>query len=425
MVSKIEDDNRLVVTRIDCNNEPADESSDQKTVELIEHSCQLITRLDDSVIAVTNQQPITARRARGYVPDPIILSHEVPAILGLGGQNKNTLCIIRGKEAFVSQLIGDLNNPSAIHDFHQTLTYLLKVLNIKPDYVAHDLHPDFYTTRIAENFAVPAFPVQHHHAHLASVAAEYSLQGPVLGLALDGFGLGDNQQHWGGELFFLQGSQYRRLACLRPLPQPGGGEVVAREPWRMALAVLFAANLESKIPHLLKEFKYGPLLDLLKKQIHCPLTSSCGRLFDAVSALLGVCSYCTYDGQAALELEALMENGEVVKEGWTITENYLDLLPIIPYLLGQNPSTAATIFHMTLAAALTEWVKQYAASLQIKTVLLSGGCFINNALSALLVNNLQEAGLTPLLPKQLPPNDGGLSLGQAWVITQMLSSSSS
>ncbi|MBS0349592.1 MAG: hypothetical protein JSR33_00150 [Proteobacteria bacterium] len=413
MASKNTDDpndQRLVVTRIDFSNEPVDDHADAKATQVLEHAGQPIIK----------PQPLFMKRARGYVPEPIILSHEMPAILGLGGQNKNTLCIIRGKEAFVSQPIGDLNNPATIHDFHQTLTHLLKVLNIKPDYVAHDFHPDFYTTRIAENFAVPAYPVQHHHAHLSSVAAEYSVQGPVLGLALDGFGIGENQQHWGGELFFLQGSQYRRLACLQPLPQPGGSEIVAREPWRMALAVLFAIHLESEIPRLLKSFKYAPLLELLKRKIHCPLTSSCGRLFEAISALLGVCSYANYDGQAALELEGIIQTGEVAQAGWKMTENHLDMLPLVPYLLDQSPSKAAAVFHVTFAHALTEWVKRYAINLQISTVLLSGGCFVNKALSALLLNNLKQAGLNPFLPEQLPPHDGGLSLGQAWVVSQML-----
>lgn len=383
--------------------------------KIIGHSRRIITHVDDSVMALNHTQAFFIRRARGFVPEPIVLSQEVPTILGLGALLKNTFCVTRGKEAFISQHIGDLSNVASIRYYHDTLSHLLKFLGVKLDYVVHDLHPDFYTTQIAAHFGVAQYSVQHHHAHIASVAAEYHWQEPALGLILDGFGLGENREHWGGELFLYQGPTYQRLASLRPLTQPGGDRA-AKEPWRMGVSALYALGLEKEISRRFAEVKYHlQLIELLKRQTYFPPTSSCGRLFDTASALLGVCFFNHYEAQAAMELEALVNNPQVLKGGWVINNNQLDLFPTLHYLLNSDPVSGANIFHGTLAAALADLVIKYAEKYQIKTVLLNGGCFLNEVLVSLLLPQLTAAGLNPLLPKQLPPNDGGISLGQVWI----------
>ena len=412
----------LVATSGNLSGEPLIKDNDEAALKLtsiadavIGHQRRIITHADDSVIIFNHNRLFFIRRARGYVPEPIILSQEVPSILGLGGHLKNTFCVTRGKEAFVSQHIGDLNSAASIRYYHDTLSHLLKLLNIKLDSVVHDFHPDFYTTQIANHFGVPQYSVQHHHAHMASIAAEYHWLEPALGLILDGFGLGDNQEHWGGELFLYQGSTYQRLASLRPLAQPGGDRS-AHEPWRMASSALYTLGLTEEISRRFCDVKYNQqLIELLKRQIHCPLTTSCGRLFDAASALLGVCLFNRYEAQAAMQLEALVNDPQILKEGWVIHHNQLDLLPTLHYLLNCDPVSGANIFHGTLAAALADWVIKYAEKNQINTILLGGGCFLNGVLVNLLLPQLIAAGLNPLLPKQLPPNDGGISLGQVWI----------
>lgn len=402
------------------DNEEADEKLNKLADQVIGHRRNIITHMDDSVVSVVKNQILFIRRARGYVPEPILLPYEIPSILGLGGHLKNTFCVTRGKEAFVSQHIGDIANASSIQCYQNTLIHLLKLLNVKPSYIAHDCHPDFYTTQIAGHFGVPTYSIQHHHAHLASVAAEHHVLKPALGLALDGFGLGENQQNWGGELFLYQGATTQHLASLRPLAQPGGDRV-AREPWRMAASALYAMGLCAEIPRRFGAMALcNPLMTLLERQIHCPLTSSCGRLFDAASALLGVCPQNSYEGQAAMQLESLVTQPKILTDGWLIHNGQLNFLPTLRYLLNCDPVTGANIFHGTLAAALTEWVRQQAKIFRINTVLLGGGCFLNRVLVDLLVSQLSAAGLTPLLPKQLPPNDGGISLGQIWVTAENL-----
>ncbi len=417
----------LVVTSANLSGEPLI-IDDNEAIEklslladhIVSHQRNIIVHADDSVISLVKNKPLFIRRARGYVPEPILLPDEVPVILGLGGHLKNTFCITRGKEAFISQHIGDLDNRAGMHRYQDTLMHLLKILNVKPDFVAHDNHPDFYTTHIAENLGVPVYSVQHHHAHIASVAAENHWLGPALGLALDGFGLGENQQHWGGELLLYQGAVCRRLGSLRPLAQPGGNRA-AQEPWRMAASALHAMGKSAEISRRFGDFKYcRQLITLLERQIHCPQTSSCGRLFDAVSALLGICYQNSYEGQAAMQLESLVRQPEILPDGWVIDNNQLDLLPTLRYLLNCDSARGADIFHGTLAAALTAWVGGYAKDYGITTVLLGGGCFSNRILVELILPQLISAGLNPLLPKQLPPNDGGLCLGQMWVATQIV-----
>lgn len=412
----------LVVTSANINNEPliiddaiAKEKLHSIADIIVSHDRKILIRADDSVVQMVNQSPFFIRRARGSTPNPIKLAYEIPSTLAVGAYLKNTICITRGDEAFVSQHIGDLANDAAITFFHETIAHLQKILAVKPEYIAHDLHPNFYNTRFAYEYDIPKIGIQHHHAHLATVAAEHHVLEPVIGLALDGYGYGEEGEAWGGELMLLEGTHYHRLGCLSPLRQPGG-DAAAKEPWRMAVSALYQLDEFFEISkRFATKFDVDILLQMLQKNLNSPLTSSCGRLFDAASAILGIQYLSQYEGQAAMILESLVTVPNVLEKGWEFQGDNLNLLPTLQSLLHCDRIVGANVFHGTLIAALVQWVVYQAQKLRIKKVLLAGGCFLNKILSEGIIHGLLVHGLIPLLPQQLPPNDGGLCLGQAWL----------
>lgn len=412
----------LVVTSANLSEVPLIKDND-KAYERLNSIADLIVTydrdisnaIDDSVVQLIEDKPAFIRRARGYVPTAMPLPHDIPCTLALGGYLKNTICITRTNEAFVSQPIGNLNNRDSIAFYHETIQKLLKLLNVKPECIAHDRHPDFYSTHIAAQFKAPTFAIQHHHAHLAACAVEYGLTMPSLGLALDGFGLGEDGQSWGGELFYHHGTHSQHLGSLRPLLQPGGDSVI-KQPWRMAASVLHALGKSDWIERKFGQHKQAQAIaTLLEKQIHCPATSSAGRLFDAASALLGLCEIADYEAQGAMLLESRVSIPSVDPAGWQIRGTHLNMLPLFNTLLNCDPIEGANLFHGTLAAALSLWVEGIAQSKGLKTVLLAGGCFLNKVLSEQLMQNLSAKNLKPLYPRICPPNDSAISLGQAWI----------
>lgn len=373
------------------------------------------------------------RRARGYTPRSIRLPRSGPSVLALGGYLKNTICVTRGDEAFVSQHIGGLDNPATCNMLQEVTSHLMDILQVQPQAVAHDLHPDFFSSRhaleLADAWGVPAVAVQHHHAHIAAVAAEHGINGPLLGLALDGVGLGADQTAWGGELLRVEGTneggKFSRLGHLTPLPLPGGDKA-AKEPWRMAAAVLFLLGRTDEIP---RRFPGRPMANqlhvMLERDLHCPPTTSLGRWFDAAAGLLGIRDVMAYEGQAAMLLEGLAEQaGDVapMPDGYVLhADGRLDLLPLLARLAESNDAKqGAAIFHATLAQALADWTQQAATAQGLDTVALGGGCFLNHILSRQLSAILSQRGLRVLEARLIPPNDGGLSLGQAWVAMQSL-----
>lgn len=382
---------------------------------VVSYDRRIVTRADDSVIKIIRHAPVFIRRARGFVPEPIKLPYSIPSTLGLGGHLKNTFCITRGDEAFVSQHIGSLNNRATLDFFHESLTHWLRFLDVKLERIACDLHPDFYTSQLAHDFGLPVVPVQHHHAHLAAVAAEHLLLHPALGLALDGYGYGTDGGAWGSELVRFDNMNIQRLGHFLPLPQPGG-ESAVREPWRMAASILHHLGMND---HIVTRFPDKPqaalLAHLLKNQPNLPLTSSCGRMFDAASALLGICTTSHYEGHAAQRLESLVTQIEILPKGWYVEHDQFNLLPTFAHLLHANPIEGANLFHGTLITGLAEWILGSAQHIATDSVLLSGGCFLNQILSEGLSHQLTQRGLNVYLPQRLPPHDGGLSLGQAWV----------
>jgi hydrogenase maturation protein HypF len=396
------------------------------------HDRDILVRCDDSVVRAgppsADRSPAFVRRARGWTPAPIELARGGPAVLATGGYLKNTACLTRGAQAFLSPHIGDLDNAASRHALDEAVAHLQRVLAIRPDAVAHDLHPDFFSTqlalRLAGELGVPAVGVQHHHAHIAAVAAEHRVETPLLGVALDGVGLGERDEAWGGELLRLDGAGYARIGHLRELPLPGGDRA-AREPWRMAAAVLYELGRGDEIAaRFAAQHAAAAVAELLARGVNCPRTSSAGRWFDAAAGLLGVSRVMNYEGQAAMQLEALAaRHGAVAPEGglWRVDGGVLDLMPLAQRLADERDAAAgAALFHSTLAAALAEWIARSARQQQLTRVALGGGCLLNRVLGMQLCALLRARGLTVLNAAQAPPNDGGISLGQAWVAQRHL-----
>ena len=412
----------LVIT----NNEACERLSGIADAYLM-HNRDIVVRCDDSVL---RPGPAFIRRARGYVPVPIPLAEDGPTVLSLGGYLKNTVCVMKGHEAFLSQHVGGLDNAAAIGFLEETVAHLLAILDVRPDLVAHDLHPDFASTqlalRLAGELAVPAIAVGHHHAHIAAICAEYALNEPVIGLAIDGVGLGPDGGLWGGELLHVDGAFCERSCHLLPLRLPGG-ERAAREPWRMAVAALHGAGLGYRITSWLKktwpERDAGPLLTMLARDLRCPPTTSLGRWFDAAAGILGLRAESHYEGQAAMELEGRAAAFGIVPPlagGWHIERGVLDFSPTLSALLDcEDASYGAALFHATLAAGLAEWVLAAVDRQKGAKIAVGGGCAMNAVLMSALRGHLDMAGATLLEASRVPPNDGGLALGQAWVARRM------
>ncbi len=419
----------LVMTSANPGGEPLVTAEDEAFRRLggiadafVTHDRAIVVRCDDSVVRSERGAAAFIRRARGYTPVAIKLPAAGPSVLATGAFLKNAVCVTRGDEAFLSQHVGDLDNAPTARALEEVAAHLLAVLDVAPEAVAHDLHPDFHSTRFAAAFArergIPAIGVQHHHAHVAAVAAEHGVVGPVLGLALDGVGLGTDGGAWGGELLRVEGGVMRRIGSFRELPLPGGDRA-AREPWRMAAAVLHALGRGDEIPGRFDQPAASMVRQMLERGVNCPLTSSAGRWFDAAAGLLGVRAVSAFEGQAPMLLEGLADRHGAVaplEAGWRIAGGMLDLLPLAARLAALDDAAyGAALFHSTLAAALADWTVGAARREGIATVALGGGCFMNRILAADLRERLACAGLRVLEARQAPPNDGGLALGQAAV----------
>ncbi|MEO1089529.1 MAG: carbamoyltransferase HypF [Pseudomonadota bacterium] len=383
---------------------------------ILGHDRAIVVRADDSVVQPDAQGGVMVRRARGYVPAALRLARPLPSVLALGGHLKATLCAVRGDEAFLSQHLGDLDAASTRTFMDETCRHLLQILDLRPTVIAHDLHPDHVIPASARDLGLPMVAVQHHHAHLAAVAAEHRHRDPLVGLALDGLGHGPDGTIWGGELLALDGPRSERLGRLRPLAQPGGDRA-AREPWRMAAAVLDELGRGDEIDGRLAAWPLAAgVRSMLERDVACPRTSSLGRVFDAAAALLGVAFVNAYEGEAAMRLEALVRAPVVDAGLYEIdADGQLDLRPLLERMLSLDAVRGAELFHGTLTEALTDWLAGGAAAREVRTVALGGGCLLNRVLREGLERQLAARGLTVLVPRSVPPGDGGLSLGQAWV----------
>jgi hydrogenase maturation protein HypF len=388
------------------------------------HDRAIVTRCDDSVVRVRGERAQFVRRARGAAPKPIRLSSAAPSVLAVGGHYKVTACLTRGDEAFVSPHVGDMDAPETRRALDATVTHLLRLVDEQPAIVAHDLHPDFYGTRLAARLAqewgVPTLGVQHHHAHVASVLAEHRVDGPALGLALDGVGYGTDGGVWGGELLLVDGARFERLGHLRELAL-AGGDRAAREPWRMAAAALHELGRGAEIrTRFAAQPAAATVAAMLEQGRAVVRTSSTGRWFDAAAGLLGIKPTMTYEGQAAMLFEGLAavarDSTPAVARHRILDDLTLDLLPLLDNIeTTSDPISAAARFHLGFALALADWVEQAARRTGLRRVACGGGCFLNDVLSRRLRAELAKRDIEMLEAEALPPNDGGLSLGQCWV----------
>ncbi len=388
---------------------------------MLVHDRDIVVRCDDTVMHVLGGTPRYLRRARGQTPRAIRLARPGPPVLGLGAYLKNTVCVTRGDEAFVSQHVGDLDNRPTCIALEEAALHLLEVLDIEPAVVASDLHPDFESTRLAGRLAaqrgIEHVQVQHHHAHVAAVMAEHRLAGPVLGLALDGVGLGSDGGIWGGELLRVDAAGFRRIGHLAPIALPGGDRA-AREPWRMAAAALHALGRGADIGRRFPDQAAGPVLAMLERGTRCPQTTSAGRWFDAAAGLLGLKPVMRFEGQAPMLLEGLAAaHGPVapLECGQRPDEPVLQLLPLLDRLADtRDAGLGAALFHATLARWLADWAAAAAGREGIRDVALCGGCFMNRLLATDTRRHLEAAGLRVFEAAELPPNDGGIAAGQVW-----------
>jgi hydrogenase maturation protein HypF len=395
------------------------------------HNRDIYLRSDDSVLRVVDAIPRQIRRSRGYVPVPIFLPDEMmnlPSVLAVGGELKNTICLTKGNRAFLSQHVGDMENLETLEFFSLTVSHLSRILEIEPEVVVHDLHPDYLSTRFARDQKERSVvAVQHHHAHIVSCMAEHGLMGPVIGVAMDGTGLGLDGHIWGGEIIVSDLTSFNRKAHIAYVPLPGG-DAAARHPWRMALIYLYNAygkdlfNLSIPFVRDLNQTEASIVLKLALKGINSPLTSSCGRLFDAVSALLGLRRTIAYEGQAAVELEMAQAGRDEGVYPWEVSPEggawIMKTAGIIQGIVedverGEGRGAMARRFHNTLIRMLTEVCAKTREETGIEQVAVSGGAFQNATLLTGLIRTLEADGFSVYTHARVPANDGGLCLGQA------------
>lgn len=419
----------LVATSANPGGEPLSADNDDAERRLagiadliVTHNRDIAVRADDSVMQVIDGAPSFLRRARGFVPEPVDLGEDGPSVIALGADLKNTICITRGREAFLSQHVGGLDNAEAIRFQRETIAHLSSILDVRPDYAACDLHPDFRSVRTAEALGLPLVRVQHQLAHIAAVTAEHHLSGPVIGLALDGHGYGADGGIWGGELLMVDGHTWKRSGSLKTLPLPGGDRA-AREPWRMGVAALHGADRTDLAALLWPEHQgVARLSTMLDRGMQPPRTSSLGRLFDAAAAISGVRLEQAYEGQAAMELEALVDAPQTLAGGFRIDDGVLDFRDLLIHMAENRlvGCHAANLFHGTLIAGLAAWATALAEASGIDRIALGGGCMMNRVLAGGLAQALRAEGQKPILASKVPANDGGIALGQAAYARQII-----
>ena len=423
------------------------------------HDRPIARHVDDSIAWIHRDEPRLLRRARGYAPRPILMSRKLPTVLAVGAHLKNTVALSIDRQAFISQHIGDMESPEALDAFERVAADFLKLYGAAPIAIAHDLHPDYITTRWAQDAVTPAgnvpgrtrgreglrrleglplIPVQHHHAHLAACLAENEVEGPALGVTWDGTGFGTDKTIWGGEFLLGDASSYRRVAQLRPFRLPGG-EAAVREPRRSAISLLWsifgeeAMNQEDLAP--VRSFRPEDrrlIGGMLERGINAPETTSAGRLFDAIAALCGLHPRTSFEGQAAMALEFVADR--TVDDAYSLTVSpksprreddeeslVLEWRELVEDVVRDvRGGVAAGVISARFHNALADAIVAVARTLEVGRVALTGGCFQNRLLVDRTADRLRSAGHEVLLHSAVPPNDGGISLGQIAVASAQL-----
>jgi hydrogenase maturation protein HypF len=428
----------LVMTSGNLSEEPIAKDNDEALRRLkdiadyfLRHNRDIYARYDDSVYMVEDGVPRALRRARGYAPYPIFLPFKSKQILACGAEDKNTFCLTRDEHAFLSQHIGDMENAETLEHFENTIELYKKLFRVEPEIIAYDMHPEYLATKFALELGakegLKMVPVQHHHAHIVSCMVENNISEPVIGVAFDGTGYGSDGSLWGGEFLIADYKGFRRVGHFEYVPLPGGA-IAIKKPYRMALSYLFTLlgedfELDGLPLEAIDSAEVEVIRQQLKKKINSPLTSSAGRLFDAVSALVGVRGEIDYEAQAAIELEMIADDDMKVKaypfvinveerKGLVgLRELWSALVSDVKQKL--SPSLVSLKFHKTIAEITAEMCRSISKDAGIKQVALSGGVFQNRLLLRLTLAALQKEGFDVLSHRLVPPNDGGISLGQA------------
>jgi hydrogenase maturation protein HypF len=410
---------------IACTEAEAREQFGGKVALILHHNRAIHNRADDSVLQVCEGRPRLIRRSRGYVPEPVVVDRPVEGILAFGGEQSNTFALGRGDMILPSQHIGDLKSWENFRFYTEAIEHFQRLFRFRARLLVCDRHPDYLSTREAERMAaaggLPLLRVQHHHAHAVACMAEYGLSRPLIAIILDGTGWGDDGHIWGGEFFLCDRRSYQRLAQLAYMPMPGGDRAV-REPWRMAVAYLhcWGLPLPESFKRRIGAERIAQTERMIDRQLHTPLSSGAGRLFDAVASLLGLCDLATHQAEAPMLLEQAAAGSEALPYPFSCSEAVISLRPMMEALLsdmaqGLPTGLIAARFHLTLAHLLTAkaqaLVKQYGAS----EVVVSGGCFQNKYLCTLLRHLFDRAKLPLYIPSRIPCNDGGLSSGQVLI----------
>jgi hydrogenase maturation protein HypF len=431
----------LVMTSGNLSEEPIayrDEDARQRLFSLADayltHNRPIHMRVDDSVSRIIQGKPYLSRRARGYAPDPILLPVSMPPILAVGAELKNTFCLTRDHYAFVSHYIGDLENHETLISFEQGIEHYQHLFKITPQIIACDMHPDYLATQYAQNLVkthseLKLVSIQHHHAHLAACAADNNLapHEPVIGLIFDGTGMGTDGHIWGGEVLVGNALGYQRFYHLKYAPLPGGSLAI-HKPARMMLSYLFSTGLdwELSLPPVsyLCASERTALHSQIKLGINSPLTSSMGRLFDAVSSLLGIRHKINYEGQAAIEMEALIDADEKGYTEFNVEKDLIDPTPVFSSLIsglasGVSPARLSAHFHNSVIHLCMTLCQSLRSQTAINTVVLSGGVFQNKYLLENTIRELEKQNFIVLHHHRLPTNDGGISFGQAVIASQV------
>lgn len=412
-------------------NEAALKGLQSITDSFLLHNREIVTRVDDSVVRNSSRGIQILRRSRGYVPSATKLPQKLPDILACGAGLKSTFCLTREKEAFLSQHIGDLFNLESLDFYTESIYHFTKLLQVKPELVVCDLHPDYLSSQYAAKTGLPLCKVQHHHAHAVAVLMEHEIEEKALAIILDGSGLGDDNTLWGGEVLEVDCRAYKRLASLAPMLLPGG-DAAAENPWRMGLSLLHHSGLSLDAVCTDESENHATVWQLMEKNFNCPLTTSCGRLFDGIAALLGICQKMDYEGQAAMELESLAKNAmkemplaDILKDfqfaastipekGRLLLQQSEIVIRVVKQLnAGVNIASIALDFHLCLIRSFFALTDRLGKKTGLQTVVLSGGCMQNMLLQEGLFVLLEQAGYTVYTGEKIPVNDGGIALGQA------------
>jgi hydrogenase maturation protein HypF len=424
----------LVMTSGNRTDEPivyqdGDRRLDDIADVMLVHDRPIHIRTDDSIVRTFRDAPTVQRRARGFVPRAVRVPEGRLPGLAVGAELKNTICLLRGSHAFLSHHIGDLENHEAYRSFEQAIEHLQRLFDIELRWIAHDLHPEYLSTKWAQDRDLPLMGIQHHHAHIASCLADNGHPGPVIGIALDGLGFGTDGTIWGGEFLVADLRDFERRGWLSRVRMPGGAAAI-KAPWRMALSWLEATFGQAlpALPPVGQHPEQDLVLQAARQGINAPLTSSMGRLFDAVSAILGVREVISYEGQAAIELEQHADPDETGSyavplrdlDGGSFEVSGEDLIRhvVSDRLDGAPGPVVAARFHHAVADAILAGAERLKSLHGLSTVALSGGVFQNLRLLTGTVERLEAHGFTALCHRQVPCNDGGISLGQAVVASR-------